>query len=733
MSLQIRRGTAAQLANITPVIGELIYTTDTQVVYVGDGSTVGGIPVAVGGSGNVSGTNLLTLGIASAQGNITGGNISTAGLVSAAGNVYGCVFVGNGAGLTNLVTTVSGNSLTGTVLNANIVTSSLTSFGTLSQISVSGNIRSGNITNTGVISTAGNITGGNIDAAAHTGVRVAVTGNITGGGVYSLGVVSAAGAITGANITGANINTTGLISAAGNITGAYLNGDGSGITNLAVNANLLTGTYLSSSVVNSSLTTVGTLTSLSVSGNITAGNIAGTLITAAQNNITSVGTLSSLNVTANVAGGNLTTAGQVSATGNIRGLYLRSTLDINAGGNVTATYFTGTGISVSGNITGGNIITTGSLSVPGNITSNNITTGNNITVGAGIVAEGAYTGPYPDGIVVDYVTGNGRISTSAGDGLQFYNQGLANVWLGGFTANGAFSATGNITGANVTLSDTGLLRIGNLVITDSTIDSTEHQITIGSSGNVGNIIIAGNLQVLGNTTTINSNTISTNDLTLNLANNAINSSAANGGGIAVGPAGNAFITWTYNNISNVWTTARGISATGNITSGNLSVGSGTITVGNIVSGAANAIGNIGSSTTYFNTVFAKATSAQYADLAENYLADAEYAPGTVVVFGGDNEITITNKVADERVAGAISTQPAHLMNAGQPGLPVALRGRVPVKVVGPVVKGDSLVTSVIPGTAQSVGHDRSYGQAVFAKSLETNSEDGEKVIIAVIL
>jgi hypothetical protein len=73
------------------------------------------------------------------------------------------------------------------------------------------------------------------------------------------------------------------------------------------------------------------------------------------------------------------------------------------------------------------------------------------------------------------------------------------------------------------------------------------------------------------------------------------------------------------------------------------------------------------------------------------------------------------------------------MNAAQPGLPVALRGRVPVRVVGPVVKGDSLVTSVIPGTAQSVGHDRSYGQAVFAKSLETNSEDGEKVIIAVIL
>jgi hypothetical protein len=85
------------------------------------------------------------------------------------------------------------------------------------------------------------------------------------------------------------------------------------------------------------------------------------------------------------------------------------------------------------------------------------------------------------------------------------------------------------------------------------------------------------------------------------------------------------------------------------------------------------------------------------------------------------------------VAGVISTNPAHLMNAGQPGLPVALRGRVPVKVVGSVVKGDSLVTSSTPGHAHSVGRDRSYGQAVFAKAVETNDNPGEKIIQAVIL
>jgi hypothetical protein len=105
----------------------------------------------------------------------------------------------------------------------------------------------------------------------------------------------------------------------------------------------------------------------------------------------------------------------------------------------------------------------------------------------------------------------------------------------------------------------------------------------------------------------------------------------------------------------------------------------------------------------------------------------------VVIFGGSNEITTTTEMADERVAGAISTNPAYLMNTGQTGLPVALRGRVPVKVTGPVEKGDSLVTSSVAGYAVSIGRDRSYGQSVFAKALETNKDTGTKVITAVIL
>ena len=118
MALQIRRGTAAQLANITPSAGELIYTTDTKVVVVGDGSTAGGISIAVGGSGNVSGTNLLTAGVASATGNVIGGNINTGGQVSATGNVSGSYFVGNGSLLTGI--SVSSSKIYNGTSEANI-------------------------------------------------------------------------------------------------------------------------------------------------------------------------------------------------------------------------------------------------------------------------------------------------------------------------------------------------------------------------------------------------------------------------------------------------------------------------------------------------------------------------------------------------------------------------------------------------------------------------------------
>jgi hypothetical protein len=169
-------------------------------------------------------------------------------------------------------------------------------------------------------------------------------------------------------------------------------------------------------------------------------------------------------------------------------------------------------------------------------------------------------------------------------------------------------------------------------------------------------------------------------------------------------------------------TGSSTSVTGNITGGNLSVGTGTITGGNIVNSNANGVGNIGSSTTYFNTVFAKATSSQYADLAEMYCADAKYKPGTVVEFGGILEITITTKSHSTAVAGIISTNPSYLMNSTIAceinALEVALVGRVPCQVVGTICKGDRLVASDLPGIAQALNMNLYEPGCIIGKALE---------------
>ena len=145
---------------------------------------------------------------------------------------------------------------------------------------------------------------------------------------------------------------------------------------------------------------------------------------------------------------------------------------------------------------------------------------------------------------------------------------------------------------------------------------------------------------------------------------------------------------------------------------------------------ANGVGNIGNSTGYFNTIFAKATSAQYADLAEVYDSDQDYVPGTVLVFGGDREVTQSLVSHDPRAAGVVSTKPAYLMNSAETGSAVALIGKVPCRVIGPIAKGDLLVTSDIPGVAQRM--QRWVPGAILGKSLEDANHNTESIINIVI-
>ena len=127
------------------------------------------------------------------------------------------------------------------------------------------------------------------------------------------------------------------------------------------------------------------------------------------------------------------------------------------------------------------------------------------------------------------------------------------------------------------------------------------------------------------------------------------------------------------------------------------------------------------------------TSAQYADLAENYEADADYEPGTVLVIGGDKEVTITDEAGSYKVVGVVSTDPAYLMNSEANGVAVALRGRVPCKVTGVVKKGDVLIASNTPGHAMVAADPKSLSPLqIIGRSLQTKT-DAQPGVVEIIV
>ena len=842
-------GVATSMANINNGTSNVTVVSSGGNIAVGVGGTGNVAVFAASGeyvtgvlsvSGNVTGENILTSGSISATGNVsTGANLSVTGSitvgavgassVSASGNVTGNYIIGNGSQLTGLSASYT---------NANVVTL-LSSFGS-NVVSTTGNVTAGYFVGNGSLLssiTGANVTGTVANASyavsAGSSTTAATVTDAAQPNITSVGTLTSI-TITG-NVTGGNLSTGGLISATGNITGGNLNAAGLSLSGNVVGA------------INSTANIITT-------GNIRAGNLIGSNLTATR--IPFVGTNGVItdsivmytdqpNQLLYVGGG---------------GAYIGGT---GGFGTVNATRHEGSTMSATGNITGGNINTGGSVRAASVSASGNVTGGNLNAAGLSLSSN-----------VVSALNVTGAI---AGANL---------------TTPGLISATGNITGGNV--------NVGNITIATDLISSANSIITIDPAtvGNAGLVVINGNLQVNGTTTTINSNVVSTNDLTVNYANNAINGAAANGGGIEIGPIGSPFITWLYNNSANAWVSTGGvsavgnidggnlnasvlslssnvvsalnvtgaiaganvttpglISATGNITGGNLitsaaisaasvsasgnitggnilgganvnatthtgttvsvtgnitggnliisgsitdsgqldisttasngnivltpngtgnvntganvivtgnitggnilgganvnatthtgttvsvtgaitggslTVSTGNITGGNIVNANGNGIGNIGSASVYFNTVFAKATSAQYADLAEKYTADAEYTSGTVLSFGGPQEVTVTLTDADHRVAGVVSTNPATIMNAGLDSehvVIVALLGRVPCSVTGTVRKGDSMVSA---GNGAARAEANPAVSTVIGKALE--DFDGESGVIEV--
>lgn len=154
------------------------------------------------------------------------------------------------------------------------------------------------------------------------------------------------------------------------------------------------------------------------------------------------------------------------------------------------------------------------------------------------------------------------------------------------------------------------------------------------------------------------------------------------------------------------------------------------TVAGSISPSVDATHDLGTATEQWNTIYGHTVEATFADLAERYAADAPYEPGTVLVFGGEAEVTTTTMLASTKVVGIVSTDPALKMNSAAGNSDthpyIALKGRVPCKVIGEINRGDLLVTSDKAGYAK-----RSLGVpmigTVIGKAIG-NNESGEGII-----
>lgn len=257
----------------------------------------------------------------------------------------------------------------------------------------------------------------------------------------------------------------------------------------------------------------------------------------------------------------------------------------------------------------------------------------------------------------------------------------------------------------------------------------------GTATNANLAVYLNGGSVTGTTGSFSSNLVA--EATTISSNVATGAFVSRGG---IGVAGAAFIGGIVDIVNNTQATSTttgallvdgGVSiATGNLYIGG-SGGRAIIAAGNIIPSAnVGATNNIGSDTAWWNNFYGVATQARYADLAENYQADAAYEPGTVLEFGGDCELTVAQD-GTKRVAGVVSTNPAHLMNGmlrGPNVVPLALQGRTPCKVRGKIAKGDMLISG---GNGFARPDNNPQMGTVIGKALE--DFDGIEGIIEVVV
>ena len=268
---------------------------------------------------------------------------------------------------------------------------------------------------------------------------------------------------------------------------------------------------------------------------------------------------------------------------------------------------------------------------------------------------------------------------------------------------------------NVTVADTG---DGSVTVT---VDGNT-EMTITDAG----VRVHGDFTVDGTTTTINTSTLTVEDNVIEVNRNvSANSGMPTFSGLKV----NRGETSSATEQDLFWVWDESFADDGTTTHGN-------------AGGAFTALRSQGDSSPQSdfslvdiraNVVHAISTSAQYADVAERFEADAPMAEGAVVTVGGTAEITETTTDLSDSVFGVVSTMPAYAMNAGAGNNDshpfVAMTGRTPVRVIGEVTKGQRLVSSSTKGCARAVAQGESITPFhVIGRALESSTDSGIKLV-----